>query len=136
MLGCIKDRNSKEMLWSGENLWCRIWVFQSLVAAWKFLEMQVGIRKILENILDDIQSYVSNCTLDVLKVSLLVPSKTHKTNVVNEPGRYPQTDMEMINTIQSFNRILYRDHYGNLNWACRPWFNKAFRLLTSHWFLI
>lgn len=78
-----------------------------------YLEMQAGTGKILENILDPTQS--CNCTLDALKVSLLVPFKTHKINVVNEPGRYQQTDMEVINTIQSFNRILYSDHYGNLN---------------------
>lgn len=95
-----------------------------------------GTRKILENILDGTQSYASSCILDALKISLLVPSKTHKIKVVNEPGRYPQTDIEIINTIQSFNRILYSAHYRNLNWACRPWFNKAFRLLTSHWFPI
>lgn len=80
------------------------------------LEMQVDTRKILENILDPARSkYVSNCILDALKLSLLAPNKTHKINVVNKPGRYQQTDMEVINTIQSFNGSLSSDHYGNFN---------------------
>lgn len=128
-----------ELFCSGEAVKCRIWVLQSLVPAFAvdtYLEIQACTRKILENIFYHTQSYVSNCTLDAWKVSLSVPFKTHKINVIKEPGRYLQTGMEMINTIQSFKRILYSDHYGNLNWAWGPWFNKAFRLPTSHWFPI
>lgn len=104
-----------ELFCSGEAVKCRIWVFQSLVPAFAvdtYLGMQAYTRKILENYF---RSYSKLCTLEALKVSLSVPFKTHKINVVKEPGRYLQTDMEMINTIQSFKRILYSDHYGNLN---------------------
>lgn len=86
-----------------------------------YLEMQVGTRKFLENILDPTQS-PSMCltVLDALKVSLLALNKAHKINVVNEPGGYQHTDMEVINTIQSLNGSLSSDHYGNLNRARRP----------------
>lgn len=52
-----------------------------------YLDMQVGTRKVLENILDPTQS-PSMCltVLDALKVSLLALNKAHKINVVNEPG--------------------------------------------------
>jgi len=48
---------------------------------------------------------VSNGVLDALRLSLLAPKKTHKINVVNQPGRYQQTDMQAINTTQTLMEV-------------------------------